>query len=85
MRDNIVYLIRKKFSFLMGLYDPAGFKISIDVDKSMPRYSLYKFDAAKIPKLSKARQILNYLTVIRGETDLSIVKFNVLNGEVTEI
>lgn len=78
------YLIRKGLQFLQCMYDPAGFEFDPAPDKLVPKYTVYKFDAARIRRVTDAVMIMQLLQM-RTEDELSIVRFDTLTGEVQEL
>lgn len=78
------YLIRKGLQYLQCRYDPEGFEMNLDLEKMIPKYTVYKFDAARIRRITDAVMVLKLLQRQTAE-ELSIVRFDALTGNVEEL
>ena len=76
------YLIRKGYEFLSAMVD-----YEMDIEKMEPRMSLYKYDAARIPRRNTAEQIQAILTERYPDQKWpwEVVRFNAFTGEVSSL
>lgn len=75
-----VYIIRNGLRYLQGLYGMDRLT-ETDPDKMEARYTVYKYDAARIPREADAARVCQFLRQ-RTNADLEIVRLDTLTGEV---
>ena len=81
MRERkTTYLIRRENEYLVCL---AGKDYETDPEKMTPRFSIYKYDAARIPRRTVAWQIVQMLKKEGEKWDF--VRFQTLDGTVCRL
>lgn len=79
--EHTVYLIKKGNEYLTAITGPEG---ETDVNKMRRRFSIYRYDAAQIPKAKVARQIIVALRR-EGDEPWSITKYDKLSYYEREV